>query len=458
MMPTFADLAGIENELPNDGISIYPLITGKASQQKEHDHEILKSKTMKTKIFLLSFLCLLNLQININAQKKVCLAVNPPMGWNSWDWFGKQEINEQIVREVIDAIVNEGLAEAGYNYVIVDGGWRDTQLGPNGQLLAHPVKFPNGIKPLADYAHSKGLKFGVHTVPGTHDCGGDSVGGFNREEIHIKQFVDWGLDFVKVDLCRQTDDPCLGCEKNKGGWSEQTIKDTYLKWSRLLNNCGRDIFFSISAYKYRDWYPAYCNMARSTGDIKARIHKGGAYFNSPKRVNKGFLSVMAIAEFNNQSADAAGNGFWNDPDMMVIGEQGLSPEEQISHFALWCLMTSPLMLGNDPRSMTQVEKELILNREMIAINQDPFEQGKLIKNTDGVQIWLKNLSNGNRVILLLNLDEKGKRDISLNLKEIGVNGSINVRDVIHHQDLGIFDKEITQTADTNQCWLLLLSE
>ncbi|MCX6307804.1 MAG: glycoside hydrolase family 27 protein, partial [Bacteroidia bacterium] len=133
------------------------------------------------------------------AQKNPNLAVSPPMGWNSWNWYGKQNINETIVRQTIDAMAANGFKEAGYVYVIVDGGWRDTKLGPNGELLAHPVKFPNGMKALADYAHSKGLKFGVHTVPGTHDCGGDPVGGYNREEVHVKQFVEWGLDLVKVD-------------------------------------------------------------------------------------------------------------------------------------------------------------------------------------------------------------------------------------------------------------------
>ena len=167
------------------------------------------------KIFVVIFMVIYAGQCNfIYAQKNPDLAKTPPMGWNSWNWFGKKEINEQVVREVIDAIVNQGLKDAGYTYVVVDGGWRDVKLDPDGKLVAHPVKFPHGIKPLADYAHSKGLKFGLHVVPGTHDCGGDPVGGFNREEIHVRQFVEWGLDFIKLDLCRQKEDPCSTCEKN----------------------------------------------------------------------------------------------------------------------------------------------------------------------------------------------------------------------------------------------------
>jgi len=392
-----------------------------------------------------------------HAQKRPELAVSPPMGWNSWNWHGKQEINEQVIRETIDAIVKEGLRDAGYIYVVVDGGWRDTKLGPNGELLSHPVKFPNGMKALADYAHANGLKFGVHTVPGTHDCGGDPVGGFNREEVHVKQFVEWGLDFVKVDLCIQKEDPCSDCEKSRSGWSETTIQKTYEKWSRLLNTCGRDILFSISAYRFRDWNPEYCNMSRSSQDILARVSHKPAIFNSPGRENKGLLSVMAIAELNNKSASAAGNGFWNDPDMTATGDQGLTPEEQKSHYALWSIMTAPLILGNDPRNMSPEEKALITNKELIDIDLDPSEQGKMIKDSDNTQVWAKKLSNGNTALLLLNLDTNGKKDITVNFSELGLKGKLKARDVINHNDLGRFKNSITLNADTNHCWFLVLS-
>jgi len=378
------------------------------------------------------------------------------MGWNSWNWHGKMDINEKIVRETIDAIVESGLKDAGYNYVIIDGGWRDVKTGPNGELLPHPVKFPGGIKPLADYAHIKGLKFGLHVVPGTHDCGGDPVGGFNREEVHLRQFLEWGVDFIKLDLCRQAADPCINCAKDQRGWSEETLKETYIKWSTLLKNCGRDILFSISAYQFRDWNPDYCNMSRTTQDIKARIH-GGAIFDSPSRENTGFLSVMTTAELNNISANAAGNGYWNDPDMMVTGDHGLSKTEQESHFALWCIMSSPLFLGNDPRIMSQDEKELVTNIEMITINQDPTCQGKKIKTSDNTQVWAKELVNGNIAILFLNLNA-AKKSISINLAELGLSGKIRARDVINGKDLGNFKRSITVQADTHQGIFMLLSK
>jgi alpha-galactosidase len=412
---------------------------------------------MKTTFIYLIALFILATTGNAAAQKNPELAKSPPMGWNSWNWYGKQKINEQIVRETIDAMAEKGLRDAGYIYVVFDGGWRDVKTGPNGELLPHPVKFPNGIKPLADYAHSKGLKLGLHTVPGTHDCGGDPVGGFNREEVHIQQFVDWGIDFVKVDLCKQEADPCETCEKSNTGWSEETIKKTYEKWGRLLNDSGRDIVFSISAYVDRDWYSEVCNMARTTWDIKGHVH-GGAVFNSADENKKVSLSVMHIARVNNMAADAAGNGYWNDPDMMVTGEQGgLSLAEQESHFALWCIMSSPLILGNDPRIMTNAEKNIITNSEMIAVNQDPTEQGRLIKEEDNTQVWLKNLSNGDVAVLFINLDDKVK-DVTLNLKEIGIKGKVSGRDLVNRKDLGKYKKSITQGLNTNHCKFILLSK
>jgi len=356
-----------------------------------------------------SGIVLLFLTIVLSGQDNKLLTPTPPMGWNSWNWFGKPEINEQNMRECIDAIVDQGLLDAGYKYFVIDGGWRDTKLGPEGELLAHPVKFPNGMKALADYAHSKGLKFGLHTVPGTHDCGGDLVGGFGHEEVHIKQFVDWGLDIIKLDKCRYSD-----------GWNEELVEKTYRNWSNLLSKCGRDIVLSISAYQWRDWYPQVGQMARTTRDITAKCNTPeGALFDPPADFKKRFLSVMEIAEINNKSAEFAGNGYWNDPDMLATGEQGLSLDEQKSHFALWCIMSSPLVLGNDPRKMTKEEKEIILNKTAISIDQDPSEQGKRIKKDGDIEVWLKQMRNGQKALLILNRNSNEIKNYKLDLAEFG---------------------------------------
>ncbi len=363
--------------------------------------------------------------------KLLKLTPTPPMGWNSWNWHGKRDINEKVVIETIDAMVSTGLKDAGYEYVVVDGGWRDSVLGERGALRWNKTKFPNGIKYLADYAHAKGLKFGVHVVPGSHDCGKDPVGGFGHEETHVKQFVEWGLDFIKLDLCTHKYDPCSDCKTYNYGWAEETIEPTYKKWQRLLENCGRDIVLSISAYQFRDWYPETCNMARTTGDIEARIHKG-AFFHTDT-INHNFFSVLDIAEISNASAGKAGNGYWNDPDMMVTGLHGLSEKEQISHFNLWCIMSAPLFIGSDPRVMSDFERNLLTNKDLLAINQDPTEQGKLIKRDGVSQIWHKRLRDGRSALMFLGLKRQRMKNININLKDIGFDMNAKVKDITHNK-------------------------
>jgi alpha-galactosidase len=413
---------------------------------------------MKNYVLVVLFTMAVASALHTYGQKRPELAPAPPMGWNSWNWFGKQEINEKIVYEVIDAMVDNGLRDAGYEYVVIDGGWRDTILSPEGKLLAHPVKFPGGIKPLAAYAHERGLKFGLHTVPGTHDCGGDEVGGFGREELHIQQFVDWGVDFVKVDLCRHADNTCDPSERTLTGWCEELVKPVYEHWSKLLHHCGRDITFSISAYKLRDWDPELSNMSRTTHDIQSRRQKEGAIFHSDNKENKGYLSVMACAEINNQHAKKAGNGYWNDPDMLVVGDQGLTEVEQETHFALWSIISAPLMLGNDPRNMSDFEKKLILNKEIIAVNQDPHEQGYLLKEEHLTQIWKKQLSNGDLAVLAINVNPSESKEVSINLIDIGRHKNVVIKDIIHNDDMVTTGNKITRVLKPHECAFLVISE
>lgn len=357
------------------------------------------------------------------------LAPTPPMGWNSWNWFGKDQINEKVVREVIDAVVKEGLRDAGYKYIIVDGGWRDTVLGKNGELLANPVRFPHGIKALADYAHANGLKFGLHTVPGTMDCGGDPVGGYGHEKVQIQQFVDWGVDFIKLDKC-----------KMRGGWNEELLKTTYQKWHDLLKDCGRKIVLSISAYRFRDWNPEIGQMSRTTGDIGARVN-GGARFDTFE--TKRPSSVMKLADINSQSAAAARPGYWNDPDMLVVGSQGLTVDEQKIHFALWCIMSSPLFLGNDPRHMGTDEKAIILNRDCIRVDQDPTGQGKRVEQNGNSEVWAKKLKNGDMAVLLINRSPVETADISIDFQMLGISGPLTISDIYGKKTLGTYTNQFS---------------
>lgn len=386
------------------------------------------------------------------------MAPTPPMGWSNWNYFGKEAINEKMIKECIDSIVSSGLKDAGYGFVILDGGWRDTKLGPNGELLAHPVRFPGGIKAMADYAHSKGLKFGLHTVPGTHDCGGDPVGGWGHEEVQFQQFVDWGVDIIKLDKCRFSFDKNPSYSRNdprwRAGWDPKlnNLEKAFTKWNSLINNSGKKILFMAYAYQFVDWYPRLANTGRTTGDIKSK-QSGGAIFDTPS-----VRSIMSIATKNNKSSKFAHPGYWNDADMLVTGNQGLTNEEQKAHFALWCIMSSQLTLGNDPRIMTDEEKKIILNKQAIAINQDPTEQGKRIKVDGKGEVWAKKLKNGNYAVLLLNRDSAAVKEVKLNWTDLGLSGKQSITDIYARQKLGKFDNSFSKSLQPHSSIFLEVSK
>lgn len=373
------------------------------------------------------------------------LAFSPPMGWNSWNWFGKDHINETAVKQVINAMVSEGLRDIGYEYIVVDGGWRDTTLGSGGELLVDHKAFPSGIKALADYAHSKGLKFGLHIAAGTADCGGDKVGGYGHEKVQTKQLADWGVDFIKLDKCIM-----------EGGWNEKLLKAVYTKWSHLLKDCGRDIVLSASAYQFRKWNPEVCQMSRTTYDIGAKANVGASFDYTKKTRN--FLSVMAVAEINNNAAKYAGNGYWNNPDMLPMGAQGLSVPEQRATFALWCIMSAPLFLGNDPRHMTTAEKKIIRNRTAIKIDQDPTEQGERIFKTGYSEIWAKRLKDGSVGVLLLNRNPYDSEQITLNMEQIGLSGEVSIKNIFADEYLGLFNSRFSRLIKPQSGLFLLISK
>lgn len=395
--------------------------------------------------------------LGAGAQVAHPLGYSPVMGWNSWNYFGKKEINEKIVIEVMDAMVREGLQDAGYDYVVVDGGWRDTVLGPGSELVVNKEKFPRGMKYLADYAHSKGLKFGLHTTPGSHDCGMDKVGGWGVEAVHVRQMVEWGVDFIKLDRCRFSldENPRYPRKDTRwmSGWDKEgvNILKAYTTWHQLLKQSERPIVFSASAYRYYSWYPDLTHMGRTTGDIKSN-QTGGAVFDNEKN-----NSVMTVALKNNQYHKQAHPGYWNDPDMLVTGNQGLTLEEQKAHFALWCIMTAPLFLGNDPRHMTGEEKAIITNREAIAVNQDPTEQGRRIKVDGKSEVWAKKLKDGSYAVLLLNRDEAQSKEITLNWSDLVISGMKKVRDVYAQQDLGTFSSSFSAVVAPHAALFLVVS-
>ena len=364
------------------------------------------------------------------------LALTPPMGWNSWNHFGKGGFTEQTIFDTIDAMVSSGMKDAGYEYIVIDGGWRDNHLAPDGSLLPHPKRFPNGMKPVADYAHANGLKFGLHTCPGETDCGRDPVGGLDREALHVSQFVEWEVDFIKLDSC----------------YIDRAImEEKYKLWRDLFAASGRDILFSMNAGRGQDWQVETGNMNRTTGDIRDSWE---------------FLSKYI--DLNNKYASAAGPGFWNDPDMMQVGnfgegfhskDTGMNEIENRTHFSMWCIMASPLMAGNDLRDMPQVTKDILTNKEVIAVNQDPLGiQGTPVWD-DGEQhqVWAKRMADGSVAVALLNRGESAT-DITANWSDIGVpSGSATVRDLWEHADKGSHSGSYTASVPSHGVVMLRIA-
>ena len=274
----------------------------------------------------------------------------PPMGWNTWNTFGPN-INEKLILESADAMVENGLLDAGYKYLVIDDIWALKERGADGRIVPDPEKFPHGMKYVADYVHSKGLKFGMYSCAGYLTCAGYPA-SYDYEWVDAKTFAEWGVDFLKYDFC----------------FHPATVRpDTlYKRMSLALANCGRDIVFSACSWgseNTKQWIKETgADMWRSTGDI-----------------NDSWESIKSLAQSQLQVQEYNGKGCFNDMDMLVVGMngkgnvgfKGCSKEEYRTHFSLWALLSSPLMIGCDIRDMDADTKEILLNKDVIAVSQDP---------------------------------------------------------------------------------------
>ncbi len=351
-------------------------------------------------------------------------AKTPPMGWNSWNAFGLN-INSKIVMAVADSMVSKGLASAGYKYIVIDDGW---QIGrdKNGKIIADSSKFPEGIKYLADYVHSKGLKFGIYTCCGTKTCGG-RPGSYGYETIDAKTYAEWGVDFVKEDWC-YTD-----------GLDTRT---QYKKMSDALKASGRKILLSICEWGTTspwEWGNGIGIMWRTTNDIQD-------CYDCVR--NWGGMGFIPILDKNANLAPFAGPGHWNDPDMLEVGNKSLTPAECRSHFAMWCMLAAPLIAGNNISTMNDTIKNILTAPEIIAIDQDSLGiQGTRIRNKSGLQVWQKPLKDGSVAVALLNVNNF-RATMQVTLNEIGFKEGVesSVRDLWNRKDLPpithIFETEV----------------
>lgn len=347
----------------------------------------------------------------------------PPMGWNTWNTFG-WNIDERLVREAADAFVDTGLKEAGYEYIVIDDCWARKERDQSGRLVPDENKFPGGMKALADYIHSKGLKFGIYSCAGVQTCAG-YPGSFEHEFIDAETFASWGVDYLKYDYCYKPD--------------EVPGHILYKRMAMALRNCGRDILFSACNWgndEAEKWMRASgAHIWRSTGDIQDSWAS---------------IKQLALSQLNKECY--SGPYCYNDVDMLVVGmygkgnvaHGGCTDEEYRTHFSLWCLMDSPLMIGCDIRNMNQATKEILTNKEMIEINQDPEgRQAYTIKhwNDPDLLIYVKLLSDGSYAFGFFNMSDK-EGEAALHFWDVGLPTSAGygflLRDVWQHEDIGVF--------------------
>ncbi len=348
------------------------------------------------------------------------IAKTPPMGWNSWNIFAGN-INETQIKQIADAMVSSGMKDAGYVYLNLDDNWMaNPARDASGNLRADPKRFPSGIKALADYVHAKGLKLGIYGDRGTMTCMNiPQSGSKGYEDRDAKTFASWGIDYLKYDNCN------IPYGSN--------MKTDYQKMQTALANCGRPIVFSICAWEYQDWMPATGNLWRTTRDIVDKWDATGHQY--------GFVGIINAIDQNSKYTNSAKPGAWNDPDMLEIGNRGCTTEEYRTQMSMWCMMASPLLAGNDVRNMSQATKDILLNKEVIAINQDPAgKQGYRVKSTNGLEVWVKPLGTDGttKAVALLNRNSSAS-NITVNWSDIGMTGSLNVRDLWAKADKGSFN-------------------
>src|SRR5882762_1421543 len=354
------------------------------------------------------------------------VAPTPPMGWNSWNKFACN-VSEPLIRETADAMISTGMHAAGYQYVNIDDCWqvsRDAQ----GNIVADPVKFPSGIRALADYVHSKGLKLGVYTDAGRLTCE-KRPGSLDHEFQDAKTYASWGVDYVKIDWCHAEGlDPEV----------------QYAKFREALSQAGRPIVFSICNWGVKapwTWGPSTGNLWRTTGDIKDTYDR---------------MSVIGFSQ--NGLEKFAGPGHWNDPDMLEVGNGGMKRDEYRTHMALWALLAAPLLAGNDLRSMTAETKDMLTNAEVIAVDQDPKGmQGHRVWDEGPLEIWVKPLANGSRAVGLFNRGESSLK-ITLDFKMLGGADSLKLRDLWEHKDLGEIENSYTAEVPKHGVVLLTASK
>ena len=300
------------------------------------------------------------------------LALTPPMGWNSWNKFGCN-VSEDMIKGMADAMVKSGMKDAGYQYVVIDDCWQVSR-DQDGNIVADPQRFPSGIKALADYVHSLGLKFGIYSDAGSKTCA-KRPGGLGHEYQDALKYAAWGVDYLKYDWCNTT---------------TQDARASYANMRNALDASGRPIVLSICEWgTAKPWLwgkEVGGNLWRTTGDIQDR-------WSGKKEWEPGnccSYGVTAILDAEDEIYSYAGPGHWNDPDMLEVGNGGMTTNEYRSHFSFWTLLAAPLIAGNDLRDMKPEIHDILTNKEVIAVDQDSLgRQGRRVWKNGDLEVWSK---------------------------------------------------------------------
>ena len=361
---------------------------------------------------LITFAC-----VPASAQSTV-LTSTPPMGWNSWNHFG-DKVDDGNVRAAADALVSSGMRDAGYIYINIDDTWegkRDAQ----GNIQSNS-KFPD-MKSLADYVHARGLKLGIYSSPGPQTCAGYE-GSYGHEQQDATTYANWGIDYLKYDLCSYED---VMEKEAKGDPTKQweMMRQAYEKMHQALRNTHRTIVYSLCQYGLDavwNWGPSVgANLWRTTGDI----------IDDYDRMSMIGFGQAGLAKY-------AKPGHWNDPDMLEVGNGKMSVDEYRTHFSLWAILAAPLLAGNDLNKMDDTTKSILMNKDVIAVDQDRLGiQGDRVRAAGPFEIWMKPLQDGAKAIALFNRADYPHL-MTVQLTDVGVQGSVHARDLWSHKDLGV---------------------
>ena len=361
------------------------------------------------------------------------------MGWNSWNHFA-EKVNDADVRAAADALVSSGMRDAGYIYVNIDDTW-EGQRDAQGNIQTNS-KFPD-MKALADYVHARGLKIGIYSSPGPKTCGG-YAGSYGHEQQDADTYAKWGIDYLKYDLCSYEK---IMHKEAKGDRKKQweMMQQAYEKMHQAILNTHRSMVYSLCQYGLGavwSWGPTVgANLWRTTGDI-----------------NDSYDRMTMIGFRQAGLSKYAAPGHWNDPDMLEVGNGHMKPDEYRTHMSLWAMLAAPLLAGNDLSKMDDTTKSILMNKDVIAVDQDRLGiEGDRLSATGPFEIWTKPLRGGAKAVALFNRDGF-PYPMTVHLKDVGFGSSAHARDLWSHKDLGTLQGSYTAVVPAHGVVMLRLSK